>query len=612
MRADDLNLKFGGQRAASGAVTGQTEVRFATLSVEGQNPLSARDGHLVLAAHELRGDPSSPLAATGKLSLDAELVSVEAGSGLRYILSNLRGHVETPLSVAQRWSLSSSLHAEQLRVTRGGRTLGELPVQVELALKDVAPDLEQPQRSTGSVRVALGAGELSAKLDATKLGDGVDFALSARAGRLAGVRPFLPEGPAQRAPWDKMALELETTGRALHVASAKPELEQTSRLRLTNAGFEAVALRALTLDLHSHGNLDQHEAALDAGFEGLRVADVELGDEHLQASVQLDRSVPSLRATLTTNQLATAALRASAAFDREQQAITYEASAQLSRLSRVAPLLARVRALSGFDLSKLALRFTAQGGLRGVLSSGHSDSANLNLSADPLRSAKLSAALELGATDLRWADQDRALSSPAATLRASLEAEAGVRKIHSDFSVDELDFGLGRRRVRVTGLRDQSQLTSTGPLSEATLELEQQASIQTVEQSFAPMYPVGDLHAKVHVIREPDGLIKVEDVQLENRAAGGTLHVQGGIDLGDDLRRISLRATLNQDLAHACNRRERSAVVAKLTSACPWSRPTFACSISSPGCSSRTRTFNFRASKSRSTASTATCRSPWI
>ncbi|HEY0465556.1 MAG TPA: hypothetical protein VGC79_15175, partial [Polyangiaceae bacterium] len=556
LRADDVNLQFGGQRAESGALTGQVEIRFATLSVEGQSPVSAGNGHFVLAAHELRVDPSSPLAATGHLSLDAELARLEAESGLRYILSNLRGHAETPLSVAKRWSLSSSLHADQLHVTRGGRTLAELPVQLDLSLKDLSPDLERPQSSTGSVHVALGAGALAAMLDATKLGDAVDFSFSARASRLAALRPFLPEGPLQSAPWDKMALELETKGRALHVARAKPELEQTSRLRLTNAVFEAVALRALTLDLRSHGSADKHDAALDVGFEGLRVADVELGDEHVRASVELDRSVPSLRATLKTDQLAKAELRASAAFDREQQAISYEANAQLSQLSRLAPLLAQVRALVGLDLSKLALQFTAHGGLHGVLSSARSDGARLRLVPDPLRNAKLSAEVELGVANLRWADEDRALSSPAATLRASLEAEAGIRKIHSEFSSNELSFGLGRRRVRVTGVHDQTQLTSTGPLSDATLELEQQVSIQTVEQNFAPSYPVGDVYSKVHVLRQPDGLIKVEDIQLENRAAGTALRVQGGVDLGDYRRRISLRATLSQDLARACNRRE--------------------------------------------------------
>ncbi len=556
LRADDVAFQFAGQRADSGAITGQAEARFTTLSVQGQDPVVARNGRVALSARELRADPSSPLDATGGLSLDAELAALELGSGLRCIVSNLKGHVETPLSVAKHWSLSSVWHAEQLRVTRGGRTLAGLPVQLELTLKELSPDLERPQNSTGGMHVALEAGALTAKLDATKQGDRIDYALSGRVSDLSALRPFISAGPAQLAPWDKMTLELEAKGRLLHVASASPELEQKSRLRLTGAVLETVALRVLTLDLRSHGSAVRHDAELDLGLEGLRVADVVLGDEHLQASVQLDRSLPSLRATLTSDQLAKTELRASAAFDREQQSISYEASAQLSRLSRLAPLLARVRALAGLDLSKLGLRFEAHGGLQGVLSSARANGTSLSLAPDPLRSAKLSSEVELKVADFRWAEADRALASSAATLRATLEAEAGVRSIHSDLAADQIDFGLGRRRVRVTGLHDRSQLTSTGPLSDATLELVQQASIRTVEQNFAPRYPVGDLQAKVHVLREPDGLIKVEDVQLENRAAGSTLRVQGGLDLGDDLRRISLRATLKQDLARACNRRE--------------------------------------------------------
>ncbi len=553
--ADDVSLQFTGQRTDRGAITGQAEAHFATLSLEGESPLTAHNGQLVLAARELHVDPSSPLDATGNLSLDAELARLETGGAVRYTGSNLRWHAETPLALAKRWSFASALHVEQLRVTRAGRTLAELPVQVELALKDLSPNLERAQSSTGSVHVALSAGALVAKLDATKQGDLVDYELSGRASQLAALRPFVSGGPAQHAPWDKMSLEFETKGRATHVASASPVLEQRSRLRLTGAALETIALRALTLDLRSHGSAVRHDAELDVGLEGLRVADVALGDERLRASCQLDRSGPSIRATLTTDQLAKLDLRASVGFDRERQALSYETSGQLSRLAPLEPLLSRVRALVGVDWSKLALRFTAHGDLKGVLSGVGAD-GSLIPAPDPMRSAKLSAALELAVADLRWAEEDRALGSPAATLRASLEADAGVRKIHSDFSAAELDFGLGRRRVRMTGLRDQSELTSTGPLSDATLELQQHASIQTVEQNFAPKYPVGDLDAKVHVRREPDGLIKVEDVQIENRAAGAALHVQGGIDLGDDLRRISLRATLSQDLARACNRRE--------------------------------------------------------
>jgi hypothetical protein len=137
-----------------------------------------------------------------------------------------------------------------------------------------------------------------------------------------------------------------------------------------------------------------------------------------------------------------------------------------------------------------------------------------------------------------------------------LEGDARVRTVHSDLVAGEIDFGLGRHRLRATGLHDQSELTATGSLLAPSLELEQRSSIHAVDQSFAPMYTVGDVQAHVHVHRDPDGLIKVDDVQLENRAAGTALHVQGGLDLGDDLRRLSLRATVAQDLARACNRRE--------------------------------------------------------
>jgi translocation and assembly module TamB len=555
LHGDDVSLTFGGQRVDSGALTGNADVRFAALSSASQSPIAARRGHIALHARDLRADLRSPLSATGNLSLDAELATLEAGAALHCSISNLTLHADTPLSVGNRWALSSSLGAEHLRVARASRTLVELPVHLALTVKDLSPDLQRPESSAGTVHVAFEAGALKATLDATKQGDALDYALSARAAELAAVRPFVSEGPASGAPWEQMALELDAKGRATHLTSSAPELEQRSTLRLTGAALETVATRALTFELHSSGSAVRQTADLELGVEALRVGDTQLGDEHLKASLELDRSRPSLQATLAMDRLAKAELRASATFDREQQAVLYEASGQLSRLSSLGPLLSRVRALAGFDLSKLALRLKSHGRLTGVISGVRADGA-LIPAPEPLRSASVSAAVELAVAEIHWADGDRALGSPALTLRASLDGDARIRTIHSDLVADEIDFGLGRHRLRVTGLHDQSQLTSTGPLFAPTLRLEQQASIHTVEQNFAPMYTVGDVQANVRVHRDPDGLIKLDDVRIENRAAGTALQVQGGIDLGDDLRRLSLRATVSQDLARASNRHE--------------------------------------------------------
>jgi translocation and assembly module TamB len=555
VRGEGISLTLGGQRADSGAITGHADLRFAALSSAGQSLVAARDGHIALSARDVRADLRSPLSATGNLSLDAELTTLEVGTALRFGISNLTFHADTPLAVGARWALSSGLRAEHVRVARANRTLADLPVQLVLAVKDLSPDLQRPESSAGAVHVAFQAGGLEATLDATKRDDALDYALRARAAELAAVRLFVPEGPARDVPWEQMALELDAKGHATHVTSSAPELEQRSTLRLTGAALETVATRALTLDLHSHGGAIRHDADLDLGVEGLRVADTPLGDEHLKASLELDRSRPSLQITLAMNRLAKAELRASATFDREQQAVSYEASGQLSRLSPLAPLLSRVRALAGLDLSNLALRLKSHGSLKGVIS-GVRANGTLIPALEPLRSGHASAAVELAATELHWADGDRALGSPALTLRASLDGDARVRTVHSDLVADEIDFGLGRHRLRATGLHDQSELTEAGSFFAPTLQLEQHSTIDAVEQNFAPSYTVADVQAHVRVHRDPDGLIKVDDIQLENRAAGTALHVQGGIDLGDDLRRLSLRATVNQDLARASNRHE--------------------------------------------------------
>ncbi len=555
LRGRELAFQIDGRRAKNGAISGQSELRFASLALDGASPAIARAGRIGIHARDVQADLRSPLSASGEVQLDAEVSSLEAGAALRYSGSNLKLHAETPLAVHERWAVSSNFSAERLQLARAGHHFVALPFQGVFAVRDLSPDLQRPERSSGAVHATLDVGGLHTSLDATQREQTVDYTLSAFAKGLGDARAFAPDGAAQELPWERMAFELESKGKVSHVTSATPELEQRARLHLTGAALETVSARALTCELQTRGGLLRHRAELDLAIEGLHAAGAELGNEHLTASLELDRARPSLQFGLTSERLAKTDLQLSAAFDREQQAVTYRANGRLSALAPLGPVASRIHALAGFELSKLALQLNSQGHLDGVISGARADGSWV-LAPRPLSTAKLSASLELGMSELTWADGDRALSTPAATLRATLDANAEQRTVHSDFAADEIGFGLGRHRLRVTGLHDQSVLRSTGPLAEGGLELEQHASIAAVEQNFAPMYRVGEVRADVHVRREPNGLIRVDDIQIDNRAAGTTLRVRGGVDLGDDLRRLSLRATIAQDLSRVSNRRE--------------------------------------------------------
>ena len=555
LRGGGLAFQIDGRRAKSGAISGQSEFRFASLTLDGASPAVARTGRISLQARDVQADPRTPLAATGAVALDAEISSLEAGAALRYSGSNLKFHADTPLAVHERWAIVSNLSAEPLRLTRAGQRPIDLPFHARMAVRDLSPDLQRPERSSGTVEAKFEVGSMHASLEATKRDQTVDYTINAFAKGLKDVRAFAPDGAAQKLPWEGMAFELEANGKLSHVTSATPQLEQHARLRLTGAALETASARALTCELQSQGDLLRHRAQLALSIEDLHAAGLPLGDEHLTASLELDRSRPSLQLGLTSERLAKTDLQLFAAFDRAQKAVTYRANGRLSALAPLAPIAARIRSLAGFELSRLALGIESHGSLSGVISGARAD-GGLVLAPDPLRAARLSASLELGMTQLAWADGDRALSTPTATLRATLDANSEQRTVHSDLAADEIRFGLGRHRLRVTGLHDQSVLRSSGPLSNGRLELEQHASTGAVEQNFAPMYTVGDVRADVHVRREPNGLIRVDDVQIDNRAGGTTLRVRGGVDLADDLRQLSLRATVTQDLARLTNRRE--------------------------------------------------------
>jgi translocation and assembly module TamB len=492
--------------------------------------------------------------AFSNVTLAAKVRSLEAQGALRELASDVQLRLHVPLSAPIPSAFDAALDASRVQVWRDGRALADLPLRVALELEDVALDRTDPPKSQGKAHASLDAGALHTTLEASKRGDTLDYDFFAQAKQLADVRPWLSDDLAGRAPWEKMAFELRSSGRVQRVTSAAPELQQHAELQLTGAAFDSYSTRAIALDLHSSGSALRQNVHAELRTQAIAIGDTALGDEHLTLTASIDRTAPSAHIEVTGDRSPKANFSASAAYDRTHHVVTYDVAGDLSGLSPLAPLLANVSAVAAIDPNELALQFKSQGSLTGLVT-GVEARGMPQMTAD-LSQVGGSATVEVSAAHVLWEAGEQSFRAPFGTWHATLRGDGGKRSVVSDFSADRIDLGSGQHRIGIAGLQDQTSISLTGGVATGVIEFSQRVTIRSLKQDFAPMYPVADLSASVSASRDADGVIKISDLHLENQVGGTLFVMRGGIDLSAEQRRLSLRLNVKQDLAKVCNRAE--------------------------------------------------------
>jgi hypothetical protein len=539
------------QRGAGGMLSGNAQFKFAALNSNGHTPIAANEGDATLRLHEVMFNSDAPLMSRGEVWLDANFGSVRSDAQLR-VNAPLRFRAHTLLSGSAPLALDADLSSEHVRVARpDGRPLIDTPLHAALTLKDVRVNLAQPAQSDAIAHLGIEVGPHSVAVDVTKRADTLVYELTAHAPELAAAVPFLSPDLASQVPWNKVGVELHSRGSIARSTATEPELHQQSEIQLTGASYRAFETRVVLLDLKSDGTANRQKAHLDLRVQGLAAFGSALGDDHLALSVAFDRTRPSLELELDNDDFAKAELKASLAFDRAEHTLAYDIS---SHISHISSQLVQMQAFTGVDLSTLDLQAAAQGNLAGVVTP--STNGELSLASDALDSARGSGTLTLISTGVSWANGDRAFRAPAATLHATVHLGPQKRTVESDIACDAFELALGRHHLDVTGFQDQTSLAISGPLAGATLDISQQASVNSLKQNFAPTYPVGNANLSVQAHRDADGVVQVSNLRVENQAGGSTLTASGGIDLSDDQRRFTLRANLQQDLERVSSRRD--------------------------------------------------------
>jgi translocation and assembly module TamB len=556
--ADGVALDFDGAQSAEGVVDGRAGLRFARIETAGASSIAGRDGQLEVVVQGLRPDAAEPLGTRGDVTLSGSLTSLDAHRpGGRTWVDGLTLHAHTLLEGHAPYAAEIEGKAARLHVSGAGeRRLVDDPAGLQIALHDVVPDLEHPMSSRGIGRITVDLGELRASCDVTKEADAVSLALDAAAPSLKPLVPLLPPDLATAAPWGEMAVTIKTSGRADHLAGGDPQLQQSTAAVVLRPAFGTVAAQSLSLDLRSNGTALRHAADADLRVQALAVDGGDPSDDRLTLSATLDRERPSCSLRIETAGRASSKVSASLSFDRPRRAVAYQIEGTLAGLAPLAPFASKVRALEGFDLSKLELGLSARGAVLGLVSSVSRDGA-IGLEPHPSRTAAVEGTVDVRVAHLRWARGNAALVTPAAAWHADMHVAGGRRTMSSHVDVDALHLGVGRDEVDLAGITDEASATVTGDLTDPEGELTVRAAVRDVHQDAVPEYPVGDLAFTLSAERDPEGLVHVSELKLVNGAGGTSLALTGSADLGARRRRLSVTTHLTQDLAPLSRAPER-------------------------------------------------------
>jgi translocation and assembly module TamB len=545
-----LAIDLDGVRAGDGTLTGRLDLRFGRLRQEAAGvTVLARDGRLGARLERLFANRSEALRTRGDVAVSADVTSLDARLPGGRVLADsvaLEGHGRLEGHPPYGGEVDAS--AAGLQVFAGGKRLvARAPARAGIYLHDVFLDADHPLASRGVVRASVDLGRGRASLDAVKRADSLDYTLHAAAGSLRALRPFLPPGLADAAGWDTMAIALSSRGRVERLARGDPEIEQDTSLDVERPALGGLSARSAALVLHSRGTASRHQATANLRLSALAIGGGRPGDDTVALSAAMDRAAGTLRLQASVEGRVNAQADASVSFDRDARAVLYDVSGRLSDLAPIAPLLARVRGLDGFDVSRLELGLASRGALLGVVSNVGPGGA-VELEPDPLRTAAVDGTADVRIAMLRWVRGDTGLEVPVAGWHGDLRSDGARRTLEAHADIDSARFGLGRHQVDLAGISDDATLTVTGDLRDPTFDLTQRAAIRGVQQDFVVEYPVGDVTVALSARRDRDGVIRVSSMNVRNGSGGTTLAMEGGVDLASRRRRLSMNADVTQDL----------------------------------------------------------------
>jgi hypothetical protein len=558
--AGNLTVGVGGRVDKSGTAAGDLTVgadAVDLVGLTGGDALALRAIRLGIALASLRIDAARPLATRGRISVNGEIGSVALGRRVQG--EGVALSLSTRLTGSAPYAVDADVSVAHLRLSgRDGRLLVDDRAHLVVALSQLFPDAIRT-RAVAHATVDLGA--LHATVDAAKRPDAVEWDLTAAATDLKAARTIAPliTPAGWQIPWDRIGLGVRSKGSLTRLAA--PTIAHTTELRLDRPTVGGMALapsaKSLTVGLSSRGSLHAQEGEADVRVVELTAGGTRRGDGRLAIRFALDPAAATARVAVTGEGEAapTGTLSASLAFDRARRALSVATDGELAHLTLLAPIFAAKKGLRGLDLSRLALGSRTHLTITGVVEEVTRAGA-IRFAKSPLATLGIDGTVSLHATNVRWAEGDREVRSPRFGWRGELHTAGERRTLTGALELAGLRIALGEHLVALDGVRDATELEVVGDLRDPELSLSQVLSLTAMRQDLVPSYPVGDLALELRARRHRDGIIRLENVSIDNDAAGTSLALSGGLDFSGERTSLSLRGTASQDLAKAWSARQ--------------------------------------------------------
>jgi translocation and assembly module TamB len=532
--------------------TGEAAVSADALSASGRQTFFVRDARFVVRAAELDVKAEAPLASRGKVHFSGQVASIRVGGRQRQLwVEDPRLDLETVLSGQTPYEIHGDAKGGIRALSSTGREFTIGPVRLAFQLTDIFPDVAVPLRTRAVLRADFHLADIHGVISADKQATGLEFEASADARNLGALALLRPSGAPWRVPWSQMAATVRSKGQVQNLAAELPEIQQHTELHLDAPGFEipAAKVSAASLDFSfsSRGTTRRRAADADLRVARCAVGEQRLGDEHLQASMELDAGTPSLRMQIRSDGTGpAAALDAGLSYDRRRHTISYDLTGQLKTLGVLQPLADRLAGGTHLDLSELEVGFSAHGSATGAGSIDARGVPRLSWSPSSLGG---SGDGELRLTHVQWEDADQSVEIPALSWQANFKSEGLQHRVDNHLQAERVKFEFGENEIELTGVDDKLDLTLQGDPLSGDAEAKEQLHVGAVRQGFAPGYPIGQLTLSASISRDRGSILRLSDARLVNARGGTSVELRGGLALGEIRRKLSLNAEVKQDLA---------------------------------------------------------------
>ncbi len=494
-------------------------------------------------------------SAPAELAVELDLDRLHAdGRGQRLRLRGLDGEFTAVVRGPTALDVKLALPIARLRAVAGGDRIDLRELELALDAENLSWPAGEPARASGRLRLrpavrrleartpGLAATARRARLDLElALAGGSPAALSGGldCGRLAATdtrtaeRLLAAEGV--RLDWrtSRLLLDLQRPARSRLAVRIGGRID-----RVRPGAGNGFSLRRIDWRIASGGLYGRLDSRLEVALAELQLDGRRLEGE-LNGRLQTDWQPrpPRLVTSLAVGGPAgpRVELEVDGSFDPAERRLQLSSRGRFERLGPLEALLpAALTRRHRLDWQRLGLRFEQRGWLAGVVR-GFAG-WRPRLAAEPLARAEGEQQLELVVSGLDYGGAGLEMDSPELALK--LDGRRGQERLRAEIRLDSPRLAVVTRsgpeaaeeRLSLTGLGFGAELAGRGRPDSGRVQLQLEFDADRIEQPWLAGYPIGQLALRARGSLERLEALRVEEIALDNPAAGTRLRLRAAVD----------------------------------------------------------------------------------